>query len=218
MQAIEECARSAYTNTSTPAIPEYSQGCHTYSGAAKAKRRLTREFDTVLLVLRDPREVAISSYFHVVKERDPHPQKMEVVVRQILPGITTWIMMRYHLAVLGGQRFKLLFYNDVRTSLDPYQVIAEALGFNMSFNALSAVREACNATKMHQMEKNNKLPVHTGKKNKRVRSAGSKTIWDYGLSEALLHDMEQFIVEVLPRSLQQHSNRMLVPKNEPPTG
>ena len=210
-EVLEQCARTAYNSTATSGAVQLSEGCNDLriDVGKKKRNQLVREFDTVLLVLRDPREVAISSYFHVRKLETA--ENIERNVRIILPGITMWIAMRYHLAVLGGEGFQFLYYNAARTTLEPYKVIAEALGLNMSYATLRNVRTENNAENMRSMEQHGILPGHGAMSHRaKVRSAGTKTIADYGLSDEFLDEMEQFVMEMLPRPLLKHMASMMV--------
>ena len=124
--------------------------------------------------------------------------------------------MRYYLAMFGRDRFQIVRYNALLGSLDEYKALADVLELSMSTAALQRVKKSSNAEAMHKVEVGHRhgmkgsLPGSSGKRLIKVRSAGAKSILEYGLPPEFLDAMDQFVKDVFPPELVVQLPLMMV--------
>ena len=199
---IRECVAQAYTNHCLPNTFEPETATSANVDDVNINTR-------AILALRDPREVAISEYFFFHSHKS-----MEDYITKRLPIVTSWISVRYELTKLvnlhsrpdsGLPAATVVMYNEMIHSGIPYLKLCQALGIPCNYSMVSEVKNQLSADKMRTMEKGSQLPGFNGKGSvAKVRSAGNRSIADYGFSKEFLYKMQRYTELMLPEELSSH--------------
>jgi hypothetical protein len=144
--------------------------CHGDSSAKTVQR--------YLLMVREPRDVAVSEHFYKVRKYSHLQTRLSVR----MPLLTSWIALRYFLAEqynahkpeLQKERsaalhaapvpFLVVMYSELKRSLDPYRQVCRLLGFSdCNDKILRAVKDKKSAETMLALAKPTENIDHDGR-------------------------------------------------------
>jgi len=156
----------------------------------------------VILIVRDPRDVAVSLYYFHIKMRhyaDGYPMEQHVkgLVSNVNPRYGTWgeNVISWLAARGDDQNFLLVRYEDMlkNTSME-LQRIAEFLGMDVNSERLSVAVERSSADNMRKLERLQALEWSSTKETRQdipfVRSAKSGD-WRTELTESCVVEIER---------------------------
>jgi hypothetical protein len=191
--AIDQCARENF------------QGCdgddwkgNNNSGAPRV---------TTILIIRDPREVAISAYFYFGSKPKTELSKYMVsgTVRQTLQ-----IAWRYKMAELAGpERVSLIMYNDFKCHVGPYLELCRRFGLHCPYSLLKKIMTGSSVDEMKGKSTGNLLG-QSGDTTLKIRSGHRTVSKGYNFSSILLEEMDRFVTFVQPRSLTAYTGSIAV--------
>ena len=104
-----------------------------------------------MVVLRDPRPVAVSAYFHTKvhnnDDDDPNLGTLEEFVKKELPVMCQWVAIRYILfsGLIPHQSTEFWYYDALSNPLEWYYRWYDAVGLQLPFHVVDAAANAAAA-------------------------------------------------------------------------